>query len=253
MPRCASSIPSCQIINALQQGANDYIVKPINPAVADARIKMQLTLKHYTALKDDAVRFASHDLKKPLLLMQDMLAELQQELHKPAAAIDECRVLGELLQKTVTQMDNVVHGFLHQNTLLAQKDIRDNIDLNQLTLDIVQANQPYAAQKQIRIETQLAADLPKLQTNGFALRQIIENLLGNALKFSPAGSHTTLLTEFTDNSVKLHIKPTGNETSSGIGLVLCKEFIEQMGGAIGAYNNPDRGVTFWISLPTGTL
>ncbi|MEJ2396845.1 MAG: ATP-binding protein, partial [Gammaproteobacteria bacterium] len=44
-------------------------------------------------------------------------------------------------------------------------------------------------------------------------------------------------------------KPTGGESSSGIGLSLCKELIEASGGRIGARTNPDRGATFWFSLP----
>lgn len=263
-----------QIITALQNGANDYIIKPINPEVADARIRTQLTLKHYATLKDEAIRFASHDLKKPLLMMEDMLEQLAGGLQNSPPDMAECTELTGLMQHTLTQMGGIVQGFLQQNTRQSQSSLQEKFDLNHLVNDVVRGNSRYAEQKQIQLQTALTASLPLIQANVFQIRQVIDNLLGNALKFSPAGSTTRLLTSRDGNYIKFAVQdagpglrdddfpklfvhgarlsnqPTGQETSNGIGLALCKEFIQQMSGDIGAVNNPDNGATFWFRLPT---
>ncbi len=262
-----------QIITALHSGANDYIIKPINPDVADARIRTQLTLKHYATLKDEAIRFASHDLKKPLLLMEDMLGQLAGELKHTPADVTECTDLTSLMQQTLTQMGGIVQGFLQQNTRLSQSSLQEKLDLNRLVNDVMRSNSRYAEQKQIQLQTSLTDPLPLIQANVFQIRQVIDNLLGNALKFSPAGSTTRLLTSRDGDYIKFSVQdtgpglreddfpklfvhgarlsnqPTGQETSSGIGLALCKEFVLQMSGDIGAVNNPENGATFWFRLP----
>lgn len=262
-----------QIVTALQNGANDYIIKPLNPEVADARIRTQLTLKHYATLKDEAIRFASHDLKKPLLIMQDIVEQLAHELHQTPANIDESIMLSSLMQHTLTQMTGIVHGFLQQSTRQTQSALDEKTDLNHLVSDVMRSNSRYAEQKHITLQSSLTESLPMIRANVFQLRQVIDNLLGNALKFSPAGSTTRILTtrdgdyltlavqdtgpglrdddfpKLFVHGARLSNQPTGKESSSGIGLALCKEFIQQLAGEIGAHNNPDKGATFWFRLP----
>jgi len=48
---------------------------------------------------------------------------------------------------------------------------------------------------------------------------------------------------------RLSNQPTGGEKSSGLGLAICKQFIELHSGTIGVFNNPERGATFWFKLP----
>ncbi|HSG93043.1 MAG TPA: response regulator, partial [Methylotenera sp.] len=66
------------VITALQAGANDYLTKPLNLPVALARVKTQLGSRKLAALKDEFARFASHDLKKPLIVIQDIVGEIER-------------------------------------------------------------------------------------------------------------------------------------------------------------------------------
>lgn len=260
------------IVNALKNGANDYLIKPVNPAVANARIRTQLTLRHYASLKEDTIRFASHDLKKPLLVMQDILVELHTELTSSTPNLAESRELTKLVQQTASQMQDVVYGFLQHNAR-QKMDLLEKFDVTHLIRDVIQANQHYAAQKGIELTSQLQEPMPLITANFFQLRQILDNLLGNALKFSPANTCTRVIAKSDTTSIQVAVQdegpglrdedfsklfingarlsnqPTGDESSSGIGLALCKELIQQMSGQIGAENNPHKGTTFWISLP----
>ncbi|NOX75623.1 MAG: ATP-binding protein, partial [Gammaproteobacteria bacterium] len=131
----------------------------------------------------------------------------------------------------------------------------------------------YAVSKGITLTHHLASSLPNIQANDFRLLQILDNLIGNALKFSPRGATVEVRTsgdvdhihiEVVDSGpglreadflqlfvkhAKLSNQPTGNETSSGMGLALCKQLVKLDNGHIGARNNPHTGATFWIKLP----
>ncbi|MEJ2450451.1 MAG: hybrid sensor histidine kinase/response regulator [Gammaproteobacteria bacterium] len=263
-----------RIVEALSLGANDYLLKPLNQAIAAARIKTQLSIACLSRLKDNVVRFASHDLKKPMLVMADIIESLRASPPRQngeAGAIEEELAL---LDQTNRRMQEVVHGFLDQNQFqVSQSSLDERLDLNTLIHDTREANDLYAGKKQTLLNTELASHLPPVNAESFKIRQVLDNMIGNAIKFSPPGSHVVIRSQLQGDSVQVEVvddgpgltpadqaqlfisgvqlsnKPTGGESSSGIGLSLCKELIEATGGRIGARTNPDRGATFWFSLP----
>jgi two-component system, sensor histidine kinase and response regulator len=263
-----------RIVEALSLGANDYLLKPLNQAIAAARIKTQLSIACLSRLKDNVVRFASHDLKKPMLVMADIIESLRASPPRQngeAGAIEEELAL---LDQTNRRMQEVVHGFLDQNQFqVSQSSLDERLDLNTLIHETREANDLYAGKKQTLLNTELASHLPPVNAESFKIRQVLDNMIGNAIKFSPPGSHVVIRSQLQGDSVQVEVvddgpgltpadqaqlfisgvqlsnKPTGGESSSGIGLSLCKELIEATGGRIGARTNPDRGATFWFSLP----
>lgn len=262
------------IVEALSLGANDYLFKPVNPAVAAARIKTQLSIASLSKLKDDVVRFASHDLKKPMLVMADIIAMARDvDLHDQSN-LPEMNEYIELLAATNQRMQDVVHGFLDQNHFQSlEQDEVESINLNALIEQITEVNTLYANRKRTALSTELCAELPLAKGDSFKVKQVLENLIGNAIKFSPLGAHVRVRSVLQDNAARVEViddgpgltevdqknlfkrgvvlsnKPTAGESSSGIGLSLCKEMIDAQGGAIGAYSNTGKGCTFWFSLP----
>jgi len=262
------------IIKALSLGANDYLVKPVNLEITAERIKTQLSLAHLSNLQEDVVHFASHDLKKPMLVMQDIVdMAMELDLADPSTH-DELHELLVLIKNTNSRMQDIVRGFLKkENHEQNAQIVTTEANVNDIILDICQTDLPYANKKSISLVSVLGNDLPSLPIPEFKIRQVLENFVGNAIKFCPQGSSVRIssknesdkiLVEVSDNgpglteqdfellfmrNVKLSNKPTGEECSTGIGLPLCKELIDSVAGSIGAYNNDTHGVTFWVRLP----
>jgi len=262
-------------VEALQSGANDYLTKPVNISAAVARIESQLNLSHMAAIKDDIVRFASHDLKKPLIIMMDIAEVLKDDIQSGKPLPEDTVEIINVLIKTGHNMQDIISGFLDQEVLRQGREERDYhpLEINNIIKACVMSNYDYAERKGIDLKYSPAPDSLKVAASEFRLLQIMENLIGNAMKYCPRGSTVNVITrregdelfvEVMDNGPglqeddfpKLFIKhatlsnqPTGNETSTGVGLALCKQLIKLDNGNIGARNNPDAGVTFWISLP----
>lgn len=262
------------IVKALSLGANDYLVKPVNREITAERIRTQLTLAHLSQLQEDVVHFASHDLKKPMLVMQDIVdMAMELDLAEPSHR-EELRELLTLIKSTNSRMQEVVRGFLSKEDHEKNEyDVSTEANVNGIILDVCQADLPYANKKSIALRTELDDNLPSISIPDFKIRQVLENFVGNAIKFCPQHSLINIaskkesgqiLVTVSDNgpglteqdfkflfmrNVKLSNKPTGEECSTGIGLPLCKELIESVAGRIGAYNNKDRGVTFWFRVP----
>lgn len=262
-----------RIAEVFRLGANDYLAKPVKTAVASARIHIHLSIARLSKLKDDFLRFASHDLKKPMLVMADII-EQARDVELPVHASSE--VMADylaLLDNTNQRMQQVVHGFLDHNQLQAGVQApAEGVDLNELIQEARDFNFAYARQKQIRLLLEMAANLPGVRLDSFKVRQVLDNLIGNAIKFCPAGAQVRIrsvlhgdevMVEVIDNGpglteedyaklfqrgVTLSNQPTGQECSTGIGLPLCKQMIEANGGHIGARPNPEGGAVFWFSF-----
>jgi signal transduction histidine kinase len=266
------------LVDALRRGANDYLVKPINIQVAAARIRTQLSLSELVRMKDEFLAFASHDLKKPLMLEEDILSHLRAELNPGNSVGADVPELLDLLLKANRDMQGVVRAFLDGNArgIASATPVKEAVALNGMVEEVVRNNTSYSRRKRVRLEAVLDASGPGTVTDAFRVRQVLENLVNNALKFSPPDTVTTVaarvdagevVVEVRDNgpglrdddlaklfrkNAQLSNRPTGGEHSSGVGLAMCKELIGQIGGRIGARNNADGGATFWIRLPRST-
>jgi len=264
-----------RLIEALRIGANDYLAKPLRLPVTLARIEAQLSVGRLATIQEEVLRFASHDLKKPLLVMLDIAETLQREHRQRGELPADSGELLELLIRTGHNMQQVISGFLDQEVLSQPNEapLRRRLDLNAVAARSLQANLDYAERKGIELRSELGEPLPPVQANEFRLCQVLDNLIGNALKFSPRGTRTVLRSHSDGEFVILEVedggpglspgdfdklfvkharlsnRPTGNESSSRIGLAMCKQLIALDKGGIGARNNPDGGATFWIRLP----
>ena len=173
------------------------------------------------------------------------------------------------------EMQRIIHDFLDFQAMEDGKvglDMRP-ISLNEIALDVVENNQDYAKSKEITLYAELDEAIPEIKADSTRLAQVTQNMVGNAVKFSQKGSVAVVRTSLDNGQAVLQVcdsgpgltpddlerafskyarlsnKPTGGESSSGLGLAICKQMIDLHGGKIGVFNNTDRGATFWFSIP----
>jgi two-component system, sensor histidine kinase and response regulator len=270
---------SGDIIEGFRSGATDYVTKPIDFPVLTARVAIQLQLRNLTRLKDEFIQVASHDLKNPLnnILMSAFLV-----LHTAKAGdtlTEEMLHTLSFITRHGNEMKQIINDFLDFQAL---KDGNlqlhvEPVSLNDLAASVVLDNTEYAQYKNIDVRLELDNELPRISGDEMRLAQVIHNLVGNAIKFCREKSTVTVKTSVQDNAAVVEVcdtgpgltdadlaivfskysrlsnKPTGGEKSSGLGLAICKQMIEMQGGTIGVRNNPDRGATFWFSIPVESI
>ena len=137
---------------------------------------------------------------------------------------------------------------------------------------VIQIYKPLADKKNIKIISNIEEYL-KAYADPDILSTVLRNLLSNAIKFTPDNGIITLAAKTSGKMIEVYISDTGvgmdkkeinklfqldnnfskqgtnGETGNGLGLILCKEFVEILGGTIGVQSSKNAGSTFWFSIP----
>jgi signal transduction histidine kinase len=263
------------VIAALQDGANDYLTKPFDLGVAFARIRTQLALKRLKDANDRFLHVAGNDLKKPLMAMLDAAGRLREHCVPGTVVTDDTAHTlatliesGEFMQQLITELLEL--RALRERRL---RLIKLPTDLGAVVRQAIARASPYAEVKNAELRMEFSRDIPNIRADDARVMQILENLIGNAIKFGPHGNVVTVRTSRDDDWVVCNVVDAGpglsksqlttlfkdysrfgNETvpsekSRGLGLAISRELVHLHEGKIGAHNNPDRGATFWFRLP----
>ncbi len=236
--------------------------------------KIEAERKRIAEVKDEFFRIASHDLKNPLTA----LALVGGALKMPGLRRESRDHFILVLEKNVAVMQEIIEDFLDFGAL-EDGELRlelGHVDLPEIARRVIDANMAYARDKKIEIKLQLVGSVPRVAGDPFRLRQVLYNLVNNAIKFSQSETGIEIflrpegegvLLEVVDSGPglsdedmgkvfqryqRLSAKPTGGEKSSRLGLAISKKLIEQHGGRIGVWNNVDEGATFWFWLPASS-
>ncbi|HNQ03971.1 MAG TPA: ATP-binding protein [Thiobacillaceae bacterium] len=212
------------------------------------------------------VRRACHEVSNPLGIIKNYLTILNVKLGDDALVVDELRIIHEELDR----ITRIVRGMLHDGA--QNGEARKDTDINLLVQDMVKMATPTLHGKGVRVDTQLAAGLPRLTHDRDALKQIVLNLLLNALEASPEGGTVRvgtaiLLNQHRERFLEISITDNGAgippermdtlfepvETGkgaghAGLGLSIVKHLTESLDGTI-LCKSGAAGTTFQISLP----
>jgi len=128
-----------------------------------------------------------------------------------------------------------------------------------------------SSQKRIRLEVKAYADLAVVQTDRRALRSILDNLIANALRYTPPDGEILLAAEELKNTVQFTVRDSGrgieaerlstifdrfnpnSESGSGLGLALVRRLVETLGGQIAVESRLGHGTTFRFTLPVASV
>ena len=231
------------------------------------------TAERSAKAKDEFVAQVSHELRTPLTSIRGYLALLLDHGADDVSPAERDKYLSvvdrnaDRLQRLVEDL-LFVAGMDDGRLALAESEL----DLAEVTAESVEAARPAAEKRRIRLLVRSATALPLLGDRG-RLAQVIDNLLSNALKFTPVGGEVTVEAARSNGSVRLVVADTGigmrpdelghlferfyrteGATAqaiqgSGLGLSISKAIVEAHGGTITARSQHGVGTSLTIELP----
>jgi PAS domain S-box len=222
--------------------------------------------------RDDMIGIVSHDLRNPVnavKMLTGVMLDRQREEPLPAEMADYASVIRQAAQ----QMDELIRDLLDVTRVEAG---RLSVDLKcenteELLSDALRTLAPVTSQKSIALRLNAPDDLPEVMADRERIAQAISNLVGNAVKFSPAGGEIIVRVATLDAEILFSVSDKGqgmtpeqlshafdrfwqssrtDRQGAGLGLAITKGIIEAHGGRIWAESSLDSGSTFYFTLPT---
>jgi two-component system phosphate regulon sensor histidine kinase PhoR len=231
-------------------------------------------LRELDEMKTNFLSLVSHDLKTPIAKIQAGVERLSRELN----LTERQQELLESIENSNNELKSYILSILNLSRIESQQVIlnKKSNDINLLIQQTLKRLKPLAQQKSIQIEERLET-LFSVECDEDLMRQVLANLIDNAIKYSPAQSQVIVSSTEEGGSVRVLVKDSGpgipkdqlpkmfrkfsrisrgssrssSESSkgSGLGLYLSKFFIEMHGGSIRVESEEGKGTTLSFTLP----
>lgn len=263
---------------ALEAGAVDFVRKPVEATELISRVQSMLKLsasylkikeqnqelETMNTVKNRLLSVVSHDVRSPLQSLKGMFYLFDND----ALTLEEIKLIIAEVQTRTGQVTDFLENLLHWvKNQFSQTELQfTDFDITQTIQSTVNLLQPTATSKKIKINIQINAPL-YVHADEEIVKIIVRNLVSNALKFCK--ENDTIDIWITGN--KVYVKDTGkgilpahldnlfgvqnmttkgtdNEIGTGLGLSLCKQYVEKNGGEIGVESEWGKGSTFWFTL-----
>jgi two-component system, sensor histidine kinase and response regulator len=236
-----------------------------------AQLKTQTeNLESLNQAKDKLFSIIGHDLRSPINSLQGALYLLNNQTISPAQFLEISQKLQKNVESLQFTFDNLFHWAYAQMEGI-QTEITE-INLSQIIQQNIEFLQVNANYKNIQLNNEVPQNLwAKGDADQISL--VVRNLINNAIKFTPMGGHITLKSQQNLDSVDISVVDTGlgispeklaqifnhhiitttrgtaGEKGTGLGLLLCKEMIENNGGMIWVNTELNKGSSFTFRLP----
>jgi PAS domain S-box-containing protein len=238
-------------------------------ALALDNARLHDTVRASLRARDEMVGVVSHDLRNPVAAVK-MLSRMM--LRGPTNGGTESRGNIELIAQAAEQMDALIRDLLDVNRLDGGKLVISPapVDPSVLLADSLQTLRPLVEEKGMRLDVQIEAALPKVMADRERIQQALSNLVGNAIKFSSAGSKIVVRARGEADGVIISVIDRGkgiaaehlprvfdrywqssrtDRQGAGLGLAIAKGIVEAHGGRIWIESTPGEGTTASFSLP----
>ncbi|HEX8278516.1 MAG TPA: ATP-binding protein [Segetibacter sp.] len=235
-------------------------------------LKQADQLQELNRMKNSLFSVISHDLRSPVGSTLFLLELLEEKTLSEKEFADSLPAITKQLRQTSALIDNLL---LWAKTLMDGKPIfTGKFDLAEITKRNIELIAFSAKKKEIEIDNKIFdpvyvnADMPMIDV-------VFRNLLSNSVKFCRSGDTITISARELDTKIEVEVQDTGvgipaskifslfasqsvttrgteNEIGTGLGLILCKEFVEKNGGKIRVESNGAAGSSFYFTIPKMT-
>jgi two-component system, sensor histidine kinase and response regulator len=223
-------------------------------------------------LKDKLFSIISHDLRSPLINISSVLELIRNDDLPEDSKQKSLELLDNTVQQNLQMLDNLLHWASSQINGVAIN--KRDVNIDNLIDENIQMIKGSALKKNIQLSVDYDPGM-----KGYAdlsmMKIILRNLLSNAIKFTPEGGEIEITTRHVDQQVEITVKDTGvgmekdfvnglfttaigqtkpgtnNENGFGLGLRLCKEFVEKNEGQFVIESVPGSGSSFSFTIPRG--
>ncbi|HUQ32725.1 MAG TPA: GAF domain-containing sensor histidine kinase [Pyrinomonadaceae bacterium] len=230
-------------------------------------------IKEYDKLKSDMISLMSHELRTPITSINGFAELLMNDEAIPA----ESREFLSIINSESQRLSRMINTFLAVTQLQAadkQEVLKIPLRLDDVVKETLTSLQPVAKKKRIRLIEQPSQRLPPVAADRSLITQVVTNLVGNAIKYSPERTTVTVSTALEADTVRICVEDRGygippeavdrvwekfyrvardgqekDEESTGLGLSFVREVVEQHGGTVTLESEVGRGSKFSFTLP----
>lgn len=273
-------------VRGFEVGGVDYITKPFHPEEVLARVNTHLTLRHQqqqlqhkteqlrmlNSEKDKFLSMIAHDLKSPFSTLRLLIGIAAENVE--GSGQNELENIIALLKKSSENLYTLLENLLAWSRIQqgVMKYRPQALDLGKTILQNIALLESYAIQKKITLKN-LVKEETMVHADYHMVDAIVRNLISNAIKFTYPDGEITICADEQEDVMVVSVSDTGigigaeylpklfridtmyrrkgtaRESGTGLGLLLCKEFVEKNGGTIWAESEVEKGSTFRFTIP----
>ncbi|MBF0594011.1 MAG: CHASE domain-containing protein [Candidatus Omnitrophica bacterium] len=238
----------------------------------EALARNKESLEQAVQVKSNFVATVSHELRTPLAAIKSSIDILDSEI--PGKLGGEQKVFIGRVKQSINRLMNLVNDVLDLSRFESGNLVLDLAPLQPLAVvnEVVETLRSAAESKGFRLEIRSGAELPLMTADRARLIQVLNNLIGNAIKFTRQGMVEVSVSCDAKKEMVFSVRDTGGGISetdmpklfqkfyqageaaeqvggTGLGLAICKEIVELMGGRIWVESTPGQGSVFFFSIP----
>lgn len=229
-------------------------------------------LQELDQLKNNFVNSVSHELRTPLTAIKGYCEFLVEDVG--GALTQQQHVFVLEIERGANRLEHLIDDLLDFARIEAKtfKLLIQDADFSAKVREVVDSLRPLALKGKLQLEVVLPDEPLVVSMDPHRIGQVLSNMIGNAIKFTPPGGQIQVRAALTGDSIRCEVEDTGEGiapedvprlferftqlpggikkgSGAGMGLNICKVLVEAHGGCIGASSQLGKGSLFWFTLP----